>query len=350
MATRRVTPDREKATAQVAPRSSGAVLFWAAVGTGALLLAATTYLRWIASDDFRASDPGPDPYKYLWVLRSVEAVSVLFVLGFAWRCLMRPLIRERQFTFDGKLLLGLMIAYVVDPSFNAFNHAFAMNAHSVNLGAWGNQIPFFTAPGQGRLAEALLWAAPLYVYCGIAAAMLGGKGLDLMRRRLPGASTVGLYFTLYLAFVVGDFIFEFCLFVLPQLYVFPGVKRDLSLFAGTLHQFPVYHSIFAGVFAGSITWLRDSRDDTGRSAIERGADHLSRRARGTLSFLAITGFATMAALFGYFLPFSYASMSADTYIDLPSYLSTGAYCGDRGRPECPAQYLNRLQQQAKEKK
>jgi hypothetical protein len=350
MAATRISSASREAVVQSAPRSSGAVKFWATIGAGALLLAVTTYVRWFASSDFHSAEPGPDDYKYLWILRSVEVISVLFVLGFAWFCLARPLIRERRFTFDGKLLLGLMIAYVVDPTFNAFNHAFAMNAHSVNFGAWGNQIPFFTAPGQGQLAEALLWAAPLYVYCGIAAAMLGGKGLDLMRRRFPAASTVGLYFALYLAFVGGDFVFEFCLFVLPQLYVFPGVNGHLSLFAGTLHQFPIYHSVFAGLFAGSITWLRDSRDDSGRSAIERGADHLSRRARGTLSFLAITGFATMAALFGYFLPFSYASMSADTYTNLPSYLSTGAFCGDRGKPECPAQYLNHLQQQAKEKK
>jgi hypothetical protein len=222
-----------------------------------------------------------------------------------------------------------------------------MNAHSANIGAWGNQLPFFTAPGQGQLAEALLWAAPLYVYCGIAAAMLGCKALAVMRNRWPTMSTVGLYTILYVAFVVGDFIFEFGLFVAPQLYVFPGVKEDLSLFAGTLHQFPIYHSLFAGIFAGAITWLRDSRDDTGRSAVERGASHLSRRVQGTLSFLAITGFATMAALFGYFLPFGYASMAADTYTNLPSYLSSGAYCGDAGKPKCPAQYLNDLQQQEK---
>ena len=335
---------------QSAPhRPSGAVKLWAVVGAGAVLLALTTYARWIVSDDFAAAHTGPDDYEHLWVLRSVEVASVVFVLAFAWFCVGRPLLRERRVPFDGKLLIGLMIAYVVDPTFNSFGHNFAMNAHSVDVGAWGDQLPLFTAPGQGRLAEALLWAAPLYVYCGIAAAMLGCALLDRLRRRFPAMSTVGLYFVLYLTFVVGDFAFEFGMFVAPQLYVFPGVDGDLSLFAGELYQFPIYHSLFAGLFAGAITWLRDSRDDSGRSAIERGADHLGTRLRGTLSFLAITGYATVAAFFGYFLPFSYASMRADTYTDLPSYLSTAAFCGDAGKPKCPSQILDDLRRQAKEK-
>lgn len=323
-------------------RPSGAMAFWAMIGTAVLVLALTTYARWIGSPDFSAPSPGADRYRYLWVLRSVEVVSVAFVLGFVWVCLLRPLVRERRFTFDGKLLLGLLIAYVVDPTFNIFNHAFAMNAHSVNVGAWGNVLPAMTAPGQGRLAEALCWAAPLYVYCGIAAAMLGCLGLTSLRRRFPDASNAALWAVVYAAFVVGDFIFEFCFFVLPQLYVFPGVRGDWSVFAGTLHQFPVYHSLLAGVFACAITWLRDSRDESGRSAVERGA-RVSTGARYELgSFLAITGYAAAAAFLGYFAPFAYLSMQADTFTDLPSYLDTGAYCGTAGTPECPAEYLHHL--------
>jgi len=324
-------------------RRSGAIALWATLGAGVVVLAATTYLRWMGSSDFSAPDAGSDHYPYLWVLRTVEVVSVAFVAGFAWFCLLRPLIRERRFTFDGKLLVGLLIAYVVDPTFNMYNHAFAMNAHSVNVGAWGDQLPGMAAPGQGQLAEALCWAAPLYVYCGIAAAMLGCAGLRALRRRFPGASSVSLWMVLYLAFVLGDVAFEFFLFVLPQLYVFPGVKGDWSLFAGTLYQFPVYHSLLAGVFACAITWLRDSRDDSGRSAVERGARMSSGPMYQAASFLAITGYAAVAAFLGYFAPFAYLSMQADTFTPLPSYLRTGAFCGTPDTPECPAQYLDHLQ-------
>lgn len=342
------SPSSAVGRATISARPSGALKLWAGLGAVCVALALSTYARWIGSSDFAHVDPGPDHYDYLWVLRTMEVVSVVMVLAFLWFCLVRPLVRDRTFTFDGKLLLGLLLAYIVDPTFNAFGHNFAMNAHSVNLGGWGDHLPLFSAPGQGHYAEALLWAMPLYVYCGIAAAMLGGLALRVLRTRLPRRSTAEIWLLLYLAFVVGDFAFEFTFFVLPQLYVFAGVKANMSLFAGTLHQFPIYHSLAAGLFAGSITWLRDSRDETGRSAIERGADHITGRARTTLSFLAITGYATAAAFLGYFLPFSYMSMKADTYTDVPSYLSAGAFCGDKGKPICPSQYLDQLRLRAKE--
>jgi hypothetical protein len=342
------TGSRPAESAGAAVPQSGALKLWGGLGAISVLIALTTFGRWIASPNFSAVDPGRDHYPYLWVLRSVEAVSVAMVLAFAWFCLVRPLIRERTFGFDGKLLVGLLLAFMVDPTFNAFGHNFAMNANSVNLGGWGPYLPFYSAPGQGRFPEALLWAMPLYVYCGIAAAMLGGMALRFMRSRWPRLSTAERWLILYLLFVVGDFLFEFTCFVYPQLYVFSGVKGNLSLFAGTLHQFPVYHSLAAGLYAGAVTWLRESRDDSGRSAIERGADQIKGRARTALSFLAIAGYAAAAAFLGYFLPFSYMSMKADTYIKLPSYLSAGAYCGDRGEPICPSQYLNDLRVHTKE--
>jgi hypothetical protein len=305
-------------------------------------LAAVTYARWVSSPAFGAANPGRDHYSYLWVLRTVEVVSVVFVLGFLWFCVVRPLWRGRRVPFDGKLLLGLLVAYVVDPTFNIYNHAFAMNAHSINLGSWGEFLPGMAAPGQGRLAEALCWAAPLYVYCGIAAAMLGCAALKALRRRFESTSAVALWVLLYIAFVLGDFVFEFTLFVLPQLYVFPGVKGDWSLFAGTLHQFPIYHSLLAGVFACAITWLRDSRDENGISAVERGGRARTGFVAQGASFLAITGYATAAAFLGYFAPFGYLSMQADTFTKLPSYLGTAAYCGTSGQPVCPAQYLDQL--------
>ncbi|MFA6577405.1 MAG: hypothetical protein WCS84_18430, partial [Nocardioides sp.] len=57
--------------------------------------------------------------------------------------------------------------------------------------------------------------------------------------------------------------------------------------------------------------------------------------------LAVTGFCTASAL-GYFLPYGYASMTADTYVELPSYLAPAAYCGVEGKPVCASEYLDQL--------
>lgn len=325
------------------PRPAGTVNFWAAAGGCCVVSFVYLLARWALSDDFAAPDPGPDPYPYLWWLRTVEALSVAAVLGFLWFTVLRPWMRTRHVPFDGKLLLGLMIAYQVDPILNWFSPSFMMNAHSVNLGAWSEGIPGYPGPGQGRMAEGFLWAMPLYMYFGLLAAMIGGGVLRWLGRRLPRASVVTLYTILFVLVTIGDFVVEFSALVYPQLYVFSGTPRSLTLFAGEIYQFPVYHSVFAAVFAVMITWLRESRDADGASAVERGLERLAvaDRTKGVLSFLAITAWATLSAL-GYFLPFAWMSMGADSYPRLPSYLATSAYCGQPNTPVCAPQYLKQL--------
>jgi hypothetical protein len=327
-------------------RAPGTVNFWAALG-GALMLSFVYLLvRWALSDDFAAPDPGPDPYPYLWWLRTMEVASVLAVLGFGWFTIIRPWLRTRRVPFDGKLLVGLMIAYQVDPILNYYNPSFLMNAHSVNLGAWSNAIPGYSNPGQGQMAEGFLWAMPLYMYFGLLAAIIGGRVLTWLSRRLPRASNATLYAILFVLITIVDLPFEFATLVYPQLYVFAATPAWLTVFAGEIYQFPVYHCVFAAVFAVMITWLRESRDADGVSAVERGLDRLAvhDRVKGLLSFLAITAWATVSAL-GYFLPFAWMSMQADSYPRLPSYLATSAYCGQPTQPLCASQYLHKLRTQ-----
>jgi hypothetical protein len=324
-------------------RAAGTVNFWAALGGVVAVSFVYLLVRWALSDDFAPPDPGPDHYKYLWWLRTVEVASVLAVLSFGWFTVIRPWLRTRRVPFDGKLLLGLMLAYQVDPILNYYNPSFLMNAHSVNLGAWSNGIPGYSSPGQGQMAEGFLWAMPLYMYFGLLAAIIGGRVLAWLGQRLPSASSVSLYAMLFVLITIGDFFVEFTALVYPQLYVFAGTPTSLTLFAGQIYQFPVYHCVFAAVFAVMITWLRQSRDAAGVSAVERGLDRLAvgGRIKGLLSFLAITGWATVSAL-GYFLPFAWMSMQADSYPQLPSYLTTSAYCGQPHTPLCASQYLKQL--------
>jgi len=328
---------------QASERPAGIVQFWAAFG--GLLVLSFVYLlvRWAVSGDMARPDPGPDHYKYLWWLRTVEVGSVLAVLGFAWFTVVKPWRHTRSIPFDGKLLLGLMVAYQVDPVLNYYNPSFVFNAHSVGFGSWANGIPGYSSPAQDRLAEGFLWAMPLYMYFGLLAAIIGGKVLAWLGARFPSASKASLYAMLFVLVTVGDFFVEFATIVYPQLYVFAGTEKSLTLFAGEVYQFPVYHCVFAAVFAVMITWLRESRDANGISAVERGLDRLDvgRRVKGLLSFLAITAWATLSAL-GYFLPFAWMSMQADSYPKLPSYLTTSSYCGQPDKPPCASQYLKQL--------
>jgi hypothetical protein len=247
-----------------------------------------------------------------------------------WYWVVTPWRRTRHVPLDGKILIGMMFAYVVDPVLNAFNHTFAMNAHGFGFGSWAEQLPIGSSPGQSRFAEGLLWAPQLYVIFGLLAAMGGCWILGKLRGRLPRASNATLFAILFVLFAVADLIVEIPMIVYPQIYMFPGVPANFSLFAGQIYQFPIYQSLFAAVFATMVTSLRDSVDDAGRSTVERGVDELG-----------VPGFCTAAAL-GYFLPYGYASMSADTFVELPSYLAHDAYCGVADKPACPSEYLHHL--------
>ncbi|HWJ82446.1 MAG TPA: spirocyclase AveC family protein [Nocardioides sp.] len=322
----------------------GPLTFWSAFGAVAVTLAAYCWGRWVLSDDFTRTTPGDDPYRFLWYLRAFEVLSITATVGMLWWFVVRPWWSTRHVPLDGKILLGMMVAYVVDPTLNLFNHSFAMNAHSLSFGSWATYLPLFPSPGQERFAEGLLWAQPLYMYFGLLAAMGGCWVLGRLRRSLPRLGVVGHYALLFGLFIVADCVAEVGLLVYPQMYVFPGVPKDFSLFPGRIYQFPLYQSLFAAVFATMVTWLRDSVDETGRSAVERGVDALpiSSWRKQVLSYLAVTGFCTASAL-SYFLPYSFATMYADTYIDLPSYLDDGAFCGTERTPSCPSQRLDRLE-------
>lgn len=322
----------------------GPLTFWSAFGAVTLTLAVYSWGRWVLSDDFVRAEPGDDPFRFHWYLRAFEVFSMTATAAMLWWFVARPWLRTRHVPIDGKILLGMMVAYVVDPTLNLFNHSFAMNAHSLSFGSWAGYLPLFPSPGQERFAEGLLWAQPLYMYFGLLAAMGGCWVLRRLRAWLPRSSTATHYAVLFVLFMVADCIAEVCLLVYPQMYVFPGVPEHFSLFAGEIYQFPLYQSVFAAVFASMVTWLRDSVDETGRSAVERGVDALpmSSLRKHLTSYLAVTGFCTAAAL-SYFLPYSFATMYADTYIELPSYLETGAFCGVDGKPDCPSEHLDRLQ-------
>ncbi|MGQ0465013.1 MAG: spirocyclase AveC family protein [Sporichthyaceae bacterium] len=327
-----------------AERRPAALTFWSTFGAATIALTVYCWIRWIASGSFQRPEVGTDHYDYLWYLRGFEIAASVAGVVMLWFWVVRPWRRDRHVPIDGKILLGMMFAYVVDPTLNVFNHAFAMNAHSVSFGSWGEGLPIGWSADEDRFAEGLLWAPQLYMYFGLFAAMLGCWMLRLLRRRCPRASNATLYAIVFVAFMPLDCAAEIVFLVLPQLYVFPGVPEDFSLFAGEIYQFPLYQSLFAAVFAIMVTWLRDSVDSDGRSAVERGVDRLpiAEWRKHAMSFCAVTGFCTAAAL-GYFLPYGYASMSADTYVELPSYLAPAAYCGVAGKPVCASEYLDDLQ-------
>lgn len=87
---------------------------------------------------------------------------------------------------------------------------------------------------------------------------------------------------------------------------------------------------------GTTAALRYFRDDRGRSAIERGADHVrgGEGRRNTLRILAFCGLINVLLL-GYNLSFTAMGVWGGPTANLPSWLRNGM-CGEGTGYDCPA--------------
>lgn len=326
-------------------RPSGKVWLWAALGLALVGLALSCWTRWLLSGQAAPVDPGPDPYRFGWVIRLTEAISLSVFAFLFWFTLVRPAYRQRAVTLDGKLFLGGLFASVLDVLCQMFNPTWAMNAHSLNLGTWAAQFPGFAAPQADRWAWSLGWCMPAYIWLGVGAAIVGCTYLDALRRHFPRLSTVALYLV-----VLATFVMAFgCLATVwnrTGVYTYVSSPSALTLWADTTHRLPLTELLFISSYCLMFTWLRDGRDTNGRCAVDRDVDALAvgPKIKTVLSSLAVFGWAGFTTLVAYQIPNDWVAMTGGTNSIpvLPSYQQGSIYCGQPGKPVCPNQYLDQL--------
>jgi Spirocyclase AveC-like len=326
-------------------RRSGVTALWATAGTLAILYTIYVWVAWLSGGPRRPA-PGADHYRYILALRLTEFVSTAVFVLLLWYSIVRPLRHRAGLTLDGKLFIGGFAAAAIDPVYGYFNPTWAMNAHALSLGTWAQFIPGHSNRGETHNAWGLLWCLPAYVWLGLGAAIVGTAILNGLRRRFARISTA----TCYLA-VLGVFYAVFAvienLWLRTEVYAYVSVPSALTLWPGTEHQWPVYSPLLIGLYCLGYTWLRDSVDDRGRSAVDRDIDTwpLARPARAVASLLAVVGLTAAVTLACYQIPWTWLSMlgGSRSIPVLPSYLSPGLACGQPGQPLCPSQYLDRLQ-------
>ncbi|CPS43651.1 spirocyclase AveC family protein [Mycobacteroides abscessus] len=328
-------------------RPSGAVWVWAALGSLLIVLAVSSWTRWLLSPQASPVDPGQDPYEFGWVIRLTEVISLSVFVFLLWFTLIRPAYRERTLTLDGKLFLGGLFASCLDVLCQVFNPTWAMNAHSLNLGTWAGKIPGYAAPQGDRWAWSLGWCMPAYIWLGVGAAIVGCAYLNFLRHRLPRLGTAFLYGVVLLTFIVAFG----CLATAwnrTGVYSYVSSPNALTLWADTPYRLPVTELIFIASYCLMFTWLRDSADGKGRCAVDRGVDALTVGPgfKTLLSALAVIGWAGFTTLVAYQVPNDWIAMNGgkDSIPALPSYMQGSLYCGQPGKPLCANQYLNDLQQ------
>lgn len=304
----------------------GTVAVWALLGLLWLGFSAWAYGHWIvASGDFKpAPILGPDHYGsgYLIALRVVEVLSIALAGVTIWVFLVKPLRATGRLTLDGMLVIGSLAACTIDPMINYFHYTFAWNAHALNLGSWLGSFPLHSGPS--HYGEGLVWFVPQYLYLGIGLGAIGGRIVAWLRARYPGISNAAALGTAFVTLFLLDIVIE-QLFLRLGIYAFPRTWSALTLFAGSRYQFPIYESVFVGLYALGFLAVRLSAldDPSGVSFIERGADRWRPQLRTAVRTLAACGFCALWAAAAYFIPWSWMSNTADSVVTPPSYMAPG---------------------------
>lgn len=318
-------------------KQSRPILWWAALGIFFAGLAIYIWTRWIASDDFRHIERGPDALPTatgVWVVL-FQVLSITLALVFVvW--VVRQSIRERRLSFDAMLVIAWAALYWQDPLINYFRQQFFYNSELINFGSWVNFIPGWVSPNGSNLPEPLLFVGVIYLWLGPLSALMAFGIMRVVKRRRPETSVFGLLLAAWVVLFFWDVLAE-VIFIRTELYAYSGAIHGLSIFGGERWQFPLYESFFWPMVWVAMGAIRFFRDDKGRTFLDRGIDRVkaSTKQRTALRQFAIIGFANLVMLI-YTIPIWYASIHAGRTPDgYPSYL-TNEMCGEGTEYACTA--------------
>lgn len=311
------------------------ILWWAALGMLALGISVYALGKWILTNFRPAPVPGPIPDDQWLLLTTTQIVAPSLAIALFAFVVLRPLLRERRMTWDGLFFLACGTIFVQDPINNYFNLNFAYNSYMFNRSSWAAFLPGWHAPGLEPFSEPLLFIVPLCFVSFFVMSVLGSWFLRRCQVWLPSLSVVGHCVILWLLLCLQVFLFEIGL-VHSGLFSFFGTYGPLTIWAGTGHQLPLYEITGVATFDLGLALVRFSRDAQGLSFVERGADRLALPplAKRTLSWLAMLGAVHLIGFFGFFVPYNWMSLKADSFVPMPREITVGL-CGEGTRYACP---------------
>lgn len=321
-------------TEKIAALRGAPVVFWAAIGASFLALVAYIFGSWMLSPDFRPVPVGPDPLPhYVWLAtRITEVVAAIAIVVLLSIYIFRPLIKTGKIGLDGMLVINFFLLWWTDPIDNYINFSFMYNGYTLNMGSWANYIPGWSYPNHENFPEPLLIMGGFYPIMFMLYTLAG----CWLMRKTEGMRLSSRLFLLFFMMAMLDLIQE-NLFMRTGVFAYPGVIRSMSIFPGTVYQWPLYEAAIFGIVYAGFTCLRYFKDDKGQTFVEKGVEklRLSPGRKQLVSFLAIAGFLQPFFLIGYYLPYNAFVIHADTFPAYPSYLRTGI-CGEGTKYACPS--------------
>jgi hypothetical protein len=259
-----------------------------------------------------------------------------------WSCVVKPWWRDGLPGADGVFCLAWLTLWFQDNSMNWIVHVLSYNSHALNFGNWTAEIPGWISPYSNLVPEPLLAMGFCYLGLTSCGAWTAVWIMNKVKVRWPRISNTSLIVAGIGSGMLLDFLTEHVM-ISFQLLSYLGVVPSLTLWYGTIYQFPLYEAVFFGGVVGfsGVVWY--FKDDKGQTWAERGLDKL-RIARGNamktlLRFFAMVGLLQSALFFFYTLPMQLFSVNAAPFpAEVPSYLRNGL-CGPGTRYECASMQL-----------
>jgi len=313
---------------------------WILHGAAWLALAWYCWIAWVVSGDFETNTigRGQEPDWYVNVMRGWEVFALVVTVAILWWFVARPKLKTGRLSFDGLFCLGCAMMFFQEPWINWTTLQFLYSSTSVNFGSWLGHIPGWSSPNP-ELVPVSAWAGTAYLWLVAIPAFAGSRFMSRLRGRDPAIGRWKMIGLTYLAFCAFDLVLE-SFITRTQLFSYGSVVPELSLWAGTDHQFPLYETVcWAGTYT-ALSCLHFFRDDRGLSLPERGIERLqigSARLKTFARFLAIMGVCQLAILFTYNIPYQlFALHSEMPKAFVEREWRTAGVCGPKTAYDCPS--------------
>jgi hypothetical protein len=310
-----LSPPARPQPAAVRDEQATAAKLWVAHGALWLALIAYVWTAWVVSGDFavNAIGRGDEPDWYVILVRAVEVVFGVLISGWIiWHFIVAPKLRTGRLSFDGLFFLACWLMFFQEPWMNWINLQFLYATTFVNFGSWLGQIPGWSLPN-GELIPVPMVYGMAYLWMVGLGGWAGSRYMARQRRKDPGRSTGRLVWQTFGVMVLVDLAVE-SVMVHTQLINYPSTVHELTLWAGTDHQFPLYEALsWPGTFI-IISSLHFFRDDEGRSWPERGIDRMrirSGKLKTAARFAAIAGVCQLAILVTFNIPYQVWGLHSD---------------------------------------
>jgi hypothetical protein len=314
---------------------------WIAHGAAWLALIVYCWTMWVLSGDFTPNTlgRGQEPTWFVVLVRCVEVVFGIGITGWIlWRFVAKPKLRTGSFSFEGLFFLAGWLMFFQEPWIDWTTYQFQYATTFVNFGGWMSHIPGWSSP-HGELIPVPLVYGTAYLWMCAMSGYAGSRYMSYQRSKDPSRGAVRLVAQTYGVMIIGDFVVELIM-TRTQLISYSATIPQLTLFAGTDHQFPLYEPLsWPGTFI-ILSCLHFFRDDRGRSWPERGIDTLRFRSEGTRTFarfLSLVGACQLAILIAFNIPYSFYALHAGPMPKpfVEREWRNGGVCGPKTAYDCP---------------